>query len=366
MYGVLSYKQHNRPTYLAGSPNVRWSDLAHRAHAMPEVTYDEIPLVDDRKIRAIIKRLKLPHLSEGWLKAVGFGRPVERFALWERYLLDRRTAFVWHEKNHVWLDADGNAGVMRRVVISGLAVEKDAEALRSEAWRLRAALQRTLTLAEIEQLAEDVVAQRPERNYHHLFASCLRDVRLYFNWDGDKVIEGDGYFLPISKLSLRAHDIELLRDVFAALPRTIFKPTGEDFAAVTVKDAPCPLCGGGARSKKTKETPLKDRKATRKEIADAASKRIAKADFMAWVNARLTDEDKGGVWTLTKALYDDYASWLAKREEDQTVGDRGESKAAVMSTTAWGTLMGQIYGKRRNGSGKREGNLYNVRLKRRA
>ena len=48
-----------------------------------------------------------------------------------------------------------------------------------------------------------------------------------------------------------------------------------------------------AREGRCKDNALKERKASRKEIADAAAKGIAKGDFIAWVNARLTDEDTG-------------------------------------------------------------------------
>lgn len=332
---------------------------------MPEVAHDEILLTDERRVRAIIKRLGQPRLDDTWLKVAAFGRPLEQLAFWEKYLLDRRTYFVWRDKADVWLTVYGDAGVLRRVVISGLKDRKDAAALRSEAWRTRAERQQMLTTDQIEQIAEEVATTRPERDYQEAFRQYLKDVRYYFRREGAEVVEGAGRFLPISKLQLRADDVELLRGVYAALPRTTFSPSGDDLSTVEIKDEPCPLCGGGGQHQAKKQAPLKDRKTSRNEVADAASKNIAKADLMAWVNARLTDEDKGGVWTLGNALYGDYESWLAERREDQTVGEHGESKAAKMSTTAWGTLMGKMFGKRRNGSGKTGGNLYNVRLKKR-
>ena len=64
---------------------------------MPAVAYDEIPLTDERKLAAIFKRLGVPLLGPGM-------QPLARQP-WERYLLDRRTHFVWHGKNEVWLTA---------------------------------------------------------------------------------------------------------------------------------------------------------------------------------------------------------------------------------------------------------------------
>ena len=96
---------------------------------MPEVTYDEIPLKDERKVRAILKRLGAA--------PVGPELQVMCRDYWERYLyLDRRPYFFWRDGNDVWLIADEKAGWLRRVVISGLGAKKVAELLRSEVHRL--------------------------------------------------------------------------------------------------------------------------------------------------------------------------------------------------------------------------------------
>lgn len=331
---------------------------------MPEVTYDEIALTDERKVRAVIKRLGQPRLDGEWLAVAAFGRPLAELAFWEKYILDGRTYFVWRDKHDVWLTADGKSGVLRRVVISGLAVEKDAKVLRSDAWRTRSEIGQRLTTDEIKQLAVEVVKQRPARQYQELFRSSLRDIRLNFEWHKGEVVEAAGRILPIGKLSLRSDDIELLRQVYARLPRTTFSPTGEDPGTFNVRDEHCPLCGGAAKANISQAAPLADRKTSRNEVADAAKKDIRKADFMTWVSARLTDEDRGS-WTHTRTLYQDYENWLAKRGDDQTVTAHGESKAAKMNHTSWGTLMGRMYAKRRNGRGNNEGYLYGVRLKKR-
>lgn len=331
---------------------------------MPNVMHDEIPLDDDRAIRAIIKRLALPRLEGTWLEVGRFGRPLDQLAFWERYMLERRTYFVWRDKADVWITAHADAGVLRRVVIFGLTDKKDAEALRSSAWRLRAEKQQTPTIHQIERLAEQVMEGREERIYQEHFRRYLRDVRHYFRWQDGEVIEGPGRLLPISKLGLREDHLDLLRQVYAALPLTSFSPTGEDPSSVDLTDEPCPLCGGRAKADAKTPTPLKERKASRRDVADAATKNIAKGDFMLWVNSRLTDEDTG-VWTHTRELFQDYERWLAKRQDDDTVKSHAESKAASMSMTMWGTLMGQMYTKRRNGRGKDRGFLYGVRLRKR-
>ena len=330
---------------------------------MVEIARDEIPLDDERKIRAIIKRLGLPQLDPSAYRTVADDlsperpvafRPSKPLAHWERYLQDGKTALIWHNKTDIWLTVNVDAGVLYRLVISGLSAEKDAKVLRSEAWRLRAASDEPLSLDAIERMANEVVSKRAERDYQDTFLHCLKQVRHFFEWENGRVVEGGGWLLPISKMSLRAEDIELLRQVYAALPRTIFHPTGEERPAIPIEDDLCPLCGGEGTNKEIdQETPLKDRKAARKQIADRG--------FAAWLNARLTDEDKPGIWTRPRVLYDDYVSWIGSKREEQTRGDFAEERAATMSSTAWGRAMGERYTRRRDG----KNNLYNVRLKKR-
>ncbi|MBK9009428.1 hypothetical protein [Novosphingobium sp.] len=51
-----------------------------------------------------------------------------------------------------------------------------------------------------------------------------------------------------------------------------------------------------------KEAPLKSLKSARKKISNE--------DFIAWVNARSTGEDKRGNWMRAIVLFEDYAGWI--------------------------------------------------------
>ncbi|WP_169312130.1 hypothetical protein, partial [Brevundimonas diminuta] len=270
---------------------------------MIEVTYDETPLNDQRKVRAIIKRLGVPSLppkalpsrsDDKELPAEIAAIPIAPLQFWERYLVNRQTCFTWHDKKDVWLTANAEAGVLRRIVILGLTAKKDAEVIRSESWRLQQDSGSILDADSIRRIAMDVVSNRPEREYSDLFAQCLGDVRRYFKWQDGKIIESDGRMLPINRMGLRQEDVDLLRSVFEALPRTLINPLrdrlGGTFRPLKIKDAPCPLCGDRSEAvPKKKESPLKKLQNARKNIADEA--------FAAWVSARLTDENKPGVWT---------------------------------------------------------------------
>jgi hypothetical protein len=327
---------------------------------MVEVVTDEISLSDERTIRAIVQRLGLPHLSPDWITVVSFGRPLEQFAYWERYLVDRNTKFVWRGKRDVWLTPHEKEGTLHRVVIEGLQSRQDAEALRSEVWKYRHSTKERLTPDVIHRIAEKVAASRPLRLYQATFRHALSKVRHYFKWEDGEVVEADGWLLPVSKLKLSDHDVETLRRVYAALPPTIFGPDGQDPSSVNINDAPCPLCGGVNKTKTEEPKPLQERRTARKEVEDR--REVSDKAFMAWVNERLMDEDKPGTWTLTGTLYDDYFSWTCTydKEGERTVGEYAEQKAAVLSKTAWGTLMGRMFAKRKDG---KKGYWYNVRLR---
>lgn len=334
---------------------------------MIEVTYDETPLSDQRKVQAIIKRLGVPPLppkalpnrsAEKELPAKIADIPIAPLQFWERYLINRRPCFTWHGKKEVWLTAHADAGVLRRVVVSGLTAKKDAEALRSEAWCFQQETGKTLTVDDIRRIANDVASNRPEREYRDLFAQCLGDVRRYFKWQDGKIIESDGRILPINRMGLRPKDVDILRAVFAALPRTLINPIsdghGENFRPLKINDAPCPLCGDRSKAvTKKKESPLKHLKNARKDIADEA--------FTAWVNARLTDENKPGVWTRPRPLYDDYVNWIGTRRDNQSKTDHDEVRATTLSIVSVGILLGRMYAVRRDRNNK----FYNVRLKKR-
>ena len=217
---------------------------------------------------------------------------------------------------------------------------------------------------EIRRIAAEVEANRPERDYQATFRRALSRVHNFLRWENGEVVERDDHlFYQLSEQGLRPEHVELLRKVFAALPRPLFTVDGEDTPSpIDIADGPCPLCGSRGEAEGERATPHKDRKAAREEIANAARKKIAHEGFMAWVNARLTDEDKLGVWSLPRQLYEDYATWTHTQRQGQTQDGYAEQKAAVMTDTAWGKLMGLTYNKRRDG---KKGAWYNVRLKKR-
>lgn len=322
-----------------------------------QVTTDEIPLTDERSIRAIVQRLDLP-LEKGAYEPksdedvpteVRGGLPSRR-SFWDLYFYSGRTRFAFKQKRDVWLTVDEDAGVLRRLVISGLAGEKEAEVLRSDVWRSRLQSEGPAGWEEVERIALNVVANRKERAASEAFSSCLRRLGKQFRWEGETVLEGPGTFLPISE-TLPAHEVELLRQVYALLPKpNVRGPYDDQSSSISVDVEACPSCGRG-RSRVRADTPLKEMKKARDRISDEG--------FRAWTDTRLADVDKAGVWSQSGALYADYVDWITTKAANQTNTIYAETKTSVMTSTAWGRKMGVVFAK-----GRAPGtNVYNVRLK---
>jgi hypothetical protein len=252
-------------------------------------------------------REKFPEVAEHW----------DSLPYWGRYLDNRVASQTWTGAADVWLTADADDGVLRRLVIEGLKGKREAQALRSEVFRYRTQTGRRITPDEIGRLAEELF--NPSGYPHQRqFAAVLRDVRSYFRWENGEPVESDGKVLPISRMNLPAEDIELLRQVFRRLP-----PIG----AGTIGDTN-PI---------VREKTAKDLKSARKRVKELGSS-FADAGFTSWVDQCLqTKTDK---WSRARdPLYDHYKAWIRRGGHGQNSGEKAEAKATALTEVKWGRLM---------------------------
>ena len=290
---------------------------------MLEITYDEISLNDEPAIKTLIDELELPQQyrepkpaelkSFPTLAADWAARPY-----WARYLDDRVNTYHWTGKLDIWLTADVEGGVLRRLVIKGLHGKREAEALRADCRRVRVQTGKRLTPDDINRTADELF--NPIGYPHQrTFESALRNLRSYFKWEERNAVDGEGIILRIGELKLPPEDVELLREVFRRLPQI--------GGAVTVQD-------GLPRTKRSAVKSLKQAREKVKQHSDD----FADEGFDAWADKCL--QTKTERWSRARTpLYEHYRNWIRSGGHGQNRGERFEAKATVLSEVKWGKAM---------------------------
>lgn len=360
---------------------------------MVTVMYDEIPLDDAPAVKAVLDAYDWPLLP---MEARGLKEKEKRKSVappespqphpdpaieairstippwgdapynppyWQRRLPYRDTACRWHENTDVWLTADEQASLLRRVVISGLKDEDEAKTVRYQVKLRQAASNKPLGISGIEAVTTHIAATRDERTNQRNFLILLTTVRQYFKWTDGEVVETEGTILAISKRGLKSDDIELLRQVFARLPD--ITESSKQYAInigdielvtepVDIDDGDCPICGGGQA--KARNKPVKNLKDAREKVEKFSAK-VADEVFLAWVNTRTRVPDTP-TYTKFKELYQDYVKWVKSYGHNK--GERAESKRTAATPPKFGRMMGATFDRTHDARNRK----YRVLLKR--
>jgi len=111
------------------------------------------------------------------------------------------------------------------------------------------------------------------------------------------------------------------------------------------------------KPKKPDTTNLKKLKAARKKVAEYSA--VLRTDaFDDWVRRCTETAVKPSDWTRAALLYDSYLRYAKKYGANRS--DKRLAKEELATETAWGKMMGSLFGKKR----RRAGQYYPLRLRR--
>lgn len=317
------------------------------------ITFKELSLNDEPSLRRLVEQLNIEptvHEPSTWHR----DRFPRESALWDtnpfwtRYFYvgksDTRIFRYWQNKTAEWLIIGSTQGLLQHITIMGLRSKRAEEELykQIEHFKTSGAWPDGVrqTIGDLELIAERMMNPL---SYDHqaLFAEVLRNIRLYFKWDDQKVIESTEPTAPINTLPFSPFDKEVLREVYKRLV-----PFGGKI--ILTGDPPPP-----------KRPVVKNLQSARKRVRDLSTE-YANDGFKEWVECSLnTTTDK---WSRPRLLYEHYASWVRKGGHGENRGEKAEAKATALSERMWGRQMRRSFPYRRDG---RAGH-YRVTLKRNA